>query len=185
MGKKIWMVFLAAIAAMLLCGNAIGGVFTWDDIYKDPAGNVYLSTSKPLYHFSHDIGDGDNGFVPGQDLIYSYSLTVTLLDDIDKICQLELAFVNQPGYKGDGFYTFSSTSKTFGWSIAGLAMLNASGFLDVDIFAVWGDFFFAESKLTAHGYDAYPHAVTEPGAMMVLGAGLFGLAGCARKRFKR
>ena len=175
MGKRLWMVILATIGGMFLCCNAVAVPWVWTDNID---GNVGISTAAP-YHYVHQL----YGFDPGKDFLSTYTLEIALSDDQD--LEFEKAYINLPGIISDGFYNFSYDWNTFGISLLGWIQLQTSGLLDVYIVATKGDFIFDYSHLTASGCESEPYSVSEPGAMMVLGAGLFGLAGCARKRFKR
>jgi hypothetical protein len=177
---------LAMLVTMLLCGNAAATAIWHDFIGQNEVTDYFINCNNRSVHYTHDITDEASGFFdPSQDFVSYYTLTIYLSDD-SKTDGCEIAYVNQPGLLGDGFYQFNYTSPDFGWSLLGRSSLNETGKLDVDILRVVGDFYFVSSKLAAYGCKGEePHAVSEPGAMMILGFGLFGLAGCARKRFKR
>ncbi|GAB6907349.1 putative Secreted protein containing PEP-CTERM bacterial domain [Desulfosarcina cetonica] len=135
--------------------------------------------------YTHDITDDGFDTIFGGDYITDYSLTIRLYDDQsgwDEVF-VETAFISQPGIIGDGFYNFSYTSETYGWSLAGLIQLNLLGTLDVTVTSVFGDFYLDYSILTANGESA---PVPEPATMLLLGTGLVGLAGASRKKiFKK
>lgn len=171
---------LAMFVTMLLCGNAAATPLWTDDIQK----NELLNKTNRGVHYIHDITDPQSGaFNPQSDFVSSYTLAIKLKDDESDGC--EIAYINQPGFAGDGFFNFSLKSQSFGWSLLGRSGLNETGLLAVDIFRVLGDFYFVSSELKAYGCrGGEPLAVSEPGAMMILGFGLFGLAGFARNRFK-
>jgi hypothetical protein len=186
MGKRSSGVMLAMLVTMLLCGNAAAIPYTWRDSINMAESPLLLDGSYRVFNYPHIISDLDsNSFNPRLDDVSSYTLKITLKDDENDRC--EIAYVNQPGLLGDGFYNFfNHTSQDFGWSLLGRSSLNETGTLEVDIIRLSGDFYFLSSDLEAYGCKGgEPIAVYEPGAMMILGFGLFGLAGCARKRFKR
>jgi hypothetical protein len=169
------MLILAGVATFFLCGNAVAVPWVWTDNIDDLH---YVSVGNP-YDYVHQL----YGFDPGEDFLSTYCLEISLSDDGTD--GREIAKIDLPGIVADGYYNFSYESNTYGISLLGWIQLQTSGLLDVTIKATRGDFNFVYSHLTAYGCESEPYSVTEPGAMMVLGAGLFGLAGCARKRFKR
>lgn len=182
MGKRSLWVTLAILVTMLLCGNAAATPFVWKDVYNTEKS---LNNTNRDVHYTHNITDADSGsFDPSKDFVSNYTLKISLNDD-SKTDGCEIAYINQPGLSGDGLYNFTYTSQYFGWSLLGRLSLNETGSLTIDIFRIFGDFEFVSSELYAYGCKGEPLAVSEPGAMMILGFGLFGLAGCARKRFKR
>lgn len=172
--RKLVLVIFSLVATILLCGPAMAAPFTWTDSY-DPA-DILITCLKP-YSFVHNLNPD---FVPGQDLITDYSLTLGLYDDKDK--WLEIAFVNLPGIMSDGFYNFKYDNNEFGWSLAGFFSLNTLGTYQVTISSWLGDFYFDYSTLKASGYNNTA-PVPEPASMILFGTGLvvFGFAG---RKFK-
>ena len=181
--RKLSMVTLAFLSTLLLCGSVLAVPWVWTDNIDE---NQYLSAtptpsvlSIPAYHYVHQL----YGFDPGKDFLSTYNVEIALRDD-DATDGSERAYINLPGVLADGYYDFSLVNNSFGISVLGWIQLQRSGELDVSIIAKKGDFVFDYSHLTAYGCESEPYSVAEPSAMMVLGIGLFGLAGCARKRFK-
>jgi|GEM_PF-916053 len=160
---------------------------TWTDT-NDWNPDKYV---KPMsgFKYIHDITDGDNGFDSylmgngGNDIIYNYSLFVALYDDDDtRRREEEIAFIDQPGLLGDGFYNFNYTDNEFGWSILGRYRLNANGKLNVTIQSFTGDFYVDYSKLVARGDNGESAPVPEPATMILLGTGIMGLTAASRKK---
>jgi len=169
------MVTAAMLSTLFLCGNVLAVPWVWtDNIIEDRP----ISTSSP-YHYVHRL----SGFDPGKDFLSTYYVEIALFDD-EVTDGAERAYIKLPGLLADGFYDFRYESNTYGFSLLGWIQLQLSGVLDVCIIANKGDFIFDYSHLTAYGCESEPYSVAEPGAMMVLGLGLFGLAGCARRKFK-
>lgn len=171
---------ISLIALLGLAGTAQAAYVpaTWSDSIGT---DVYLGAGQSL-QYSHDITSA--GFNVGSDIVTNFLLTIDLFDDKnDKWYELEAAFIDLPGYIGDGF----ATSFTFGddayagWSIAGLFELNLLGTLTVTITSIYGDFMFGGSDLVANGYAA---SVPEPSTLGLLGIGLLGIAAASARRRK-
>lgn len=182
--KKRFGILILVIFFIGIANVAMSAPYTWTDIVNE---NVLITDS---YTYTHDITDGADGFVGyldgGDDIIYSYSLTIQLWDDGGRRDYGELAFIDQPGLFGDGLYNFSYTSAEYGWSLAGVVSLNIDGLLSITIDSVYGDFIFGVSTLVAEGDNGSSAPVPEPTTLFLLGTGLVGIAGASRKKiFKR
>jgi len=184
--------FSVAVCAALIgwAGSAMALPTTWTDNIETDHYIGYLGN----YEYTHNIADsGFQSFLmTGNDIAYSYNLTIGLRDDQlgdanrPRIDYLELFFgegaaVDQPGFLADGTYNFSATSQDYGWSVLGLVQLNLNGTLDVNIFSTSGDFTFDYSRLTVSG-DNGTAPVPEPTTMLLFGTGLAGLAAVGRRR---
>lgn len=177
--KKI-LVILALLWILAFTGKAEADPWTWTDVYNPQPDIYFASGIRDSYSFTQDIRD--NGFNVGADIVYNYSLSISLYDDNDRAA--ERALINLPGVISDGFYNFSFSSNTFGMSLTGWAKLNSSGLLDVSIERISGDFYFGDSTLTATGWEANPVAAAEPTTLLLLGSGLVGLGLLGRRKFK-
>jgi hypothetical protein len=179
--KKYYVAVCVLFLIFGLGGFAGATPYTWVDTF-DPC-DIRVGWFDSL-KYEHDLTDNTPvPFAIGEDFIYSYSLTVRLYDDGGFLDLPEIAYINQPGLLGDGFYDFSYENRELGWSLAGLIELNLLGQLSVSIDSWFGDFYFDYSQLTARGENNAP--VPEPATMLLLGSGLIGLAGFGRKRFRK
>ncbi len=167
-----------------MVGSASAAPMTWtDDITLNPS---QLLTFGQSVTFNHDITDGVGGFqgfsMGGNDLIYDYSILLSIHDDGGRRDGAEAAWVNTPGLVSDGFYNFTAANDTFGWSLAGLVDLNTAGTLGITVKSTLGDFFVDSSVLTANGNNGCSAPVPEPATMLLFGTGLAGLVGALRRK---
>lgn len=172
--KKLLIIAWALLMVFGVTGFA--GATPWSDTVGD---NHFIGWWDS-YSYQHDI-TGD-GFTPLSDVVTDYVLTIDLDDDGGFLDSFEVAIVSLPGVVSDGSYSFDYANNEFGVSLAGLIQINLLGTLDVTISSIWGDFWFDSSTLVANGYDGVA-PVPEPATMLLLGAGLVGLAGYGRKKF--
>lgn len=132
------------------------------------------------FSWTHDLTTV--GFQPGQGLITSFSLSLTIKDDNDSWWEIfEIAKVDLPGFLADETWAWPIGTNSAGPDLAGLISLNTSGLLSVSLSATLGDFYLDKSVLNASGVG---HNVPEPGALALVGLGLAGLAFTRRRRQK-
>lgn len=129
------------------------------------------------YGYTHNIVD--NGYTPFVDGIYGYSLNVNLYDDNDRA--MDVALVDVPGILGDTLFFNLSGREYGGWSLIGQAQLILTGYYDVRITSLAGDFFLGSSTLTVRG-EENSRSVPEPATLGLLGLGLLGVGASVRRK---
>lgn len=162
-----WVKRVVAAAAFLVSSTCFAGVIT-DTQEVNKLVNILTPAS-----WTHNILD--NGFTLGT--AQSATLTVQLKDDSKtdgaEVANIVVGFFDFE----DGVAFYNATSDWTGaLGISSIASLNANGLLDVSVFSTWGDFIVGNSTLTVNTSD-----VPEPGSLILLGLGLFGL-GLARRQ---
>jgi hypothetical protein len=181
--------FLCAILMVVgVVGFASAAPFTWTDTI-DFIPDLPVPPSQP---YTHNIADSGfrSVFMGGDDTISSYELSISIYDDnqptrffgmlIPDGAEAATIWTNGGIYS----YNFSLSSNTFTGNLIGVLDILADGTFGVTVSQApftLGDFYLAASTLTAHG-DNGSAPVPEPATLLLLGAGLIGLAGYSRKR---
>lgn len=161
---------LALIATMAISSLATATV--WTDHSVD---NVVLSKYNTTYQHTYDITKDPNGFVPNLDLALPLVSKLTL--DFNNLGWFESAVVDV----GNALDTFVLGDTTI---LLGFAIdeINKTGKLNMTLTWVSGSFTLADSYLRVEGLDNSPAPVPEPGTMLLVGAGLLGLAIYGKRR---
>ncbi len=175
--KKTLLVFSAFFLLFGLPGLSHAAIANWTDIWPpDPeSGPVYLQQGDQRSYL-HSITE--EGFDPGQDVVYWYDLAIGLEDD-EYTDRLEVAWINLPGIISDTIVEVDYSNVSIGVSLAGIFSLNAEGTLQVEITSLLGDFLLVDSTLKAYGQESMPIPIPAPA--LLLGTGIIGLLGLRRR----
>jgi hypothetical protein len=175
-------IILVATVFFAFAINALAIPYTWVD-------TIDISSDKNISIFeSASYSDifTDNGFTSGEDTIYSYNRGLKLYDTRANKIMGNSTFINQPGTSADKTtpFLFELTKQILGWSLEGVVQLNKIGPFDNNMVSTkLGDYRLDSSELKAYGNKATP--VPEPGAMVMFGLGLLGLAIYGKRRMNK
>jgi hypothetical protein len=168
------------IAGLLLAVPMFANAYTWTA--SDSNLPVWVTTKDPYEHTFDITKGGADPFQPNVDTITSYNVKVNLYDPTYTgwfFLDFDTAVLNQPGILGDGISVFTVNGELNGWSIQGMAALNAFGKLDITVSSLLGSFYVTDATLVAKGDNKT--AVPEPTSVALLAAGLIGIAVMRRK----
>ncbi len=180
------------VAVMLIFGMAgIAGAIPYTDTYDagDPGPDgLYMSSHlfSPDDSVSWTFSIIEDGFNPVTQDVTSASVELNFSDDSNPPWDgvdpwgwwSEVAYLNV----GENEFNWEVDDGDIGFTVTSLMTLSDLGVVDATLTATRGDFYFNTATLTAEGTAPVPAPVPEPAAMLLLGLGLFGLAGYGRKR---
>ena len=183
---------IITLATALLAAGTASAIPVTD--FVNPSPDLTITTGAP-YVFTHDMTDGLDAFMVGFDTITSAILSVHLIDFVNKGKETFSFTIGN----GSAAQTLSGKDINNGsqgvWFeiplVAALHDLVADGKLNVTLTATSGSYEFADSRLTAEimrgvaVQPANPTVVPEPGSLLLLGAGLFGIGMTGRRALRR
>jgi hypothetical protein len=150
----------------------------WTDDWAPDGGPIdFGRRDYHSYTYQHDLGHA--GFDAAHDAVDHYRLSIQLQDDSHHD-SWEWAFIDLPGLRTDDAVEVGNHDVHLGWSLAGLASLNANGLLDITIYRLCGDFQLFGSHLSACGTSDPPSQAPIPASLLLMASGLVGLAGYRR-----
>lgn len=180
--KKVFGLLAGSFLIFLIAGSAAALPITWEDsLAFNP--DEKISMFNGGYSFFFDLRN--DGYLAGIE-IDDYTLSINVYDDGSGWLETDSETVMITTLGGVTIADVAMGYVEQDWGIFGVLDLEDDGTLNVWVASLMGDFYLDSASLIAHGDDgtvAPPkNPVPEPASLILLGAGLLGLAGIARKK---
>ena len=175
--KKFLLFFCAVMLIFGMAGTASAIPYTDTYDVGNPSMRSHLLSPDDSVSWTFDITN--DGFNPLTQDVTSASISLNFRDDSGswwdggEIADLDV---------GDNYFYWGVDTGDISFAITSLMTLSSSGTIDCTLTAEIGDFYFNNATLSAEGTEPVPAPVPEPSTILLMGAGLLGLAGYNRKR---
>ncbi len=169
------MVLVVVMVMGLGGGRILADPVNFTDVW-DPSNVHFGRRGVSSYSYTQNILD--NGFISGNNIIKSATLTISFKGGnfLRDWAALSL--------DGGSSNIFTIGKNSVGFNV-NPALLQTDGLLNVTITRLAGNFTFASSTLYVQDDSIGSKSVPEPGTLTLMGAGLIGLAVLSRKRLFR
>jgi hypothetical protein len=161
--------FKATLAAALFAVSSVANAIMVTD--TEDIGN-FFDTWGETVAWDHYIGDD----VAVGSVVESAGLELYFTDDSGGL-DLAIVVVELFDFQDGGLIVIDSGIIDLDVGLTGLASLTDTGYLDVSVTGIWGNFALDRSVLTAH-----VASVPEPGTLVLLGLGLVGIGFASSQR---